>query len=80
MNRSTMNRRLLAGTASLAAAPFVGIAAGATANAADMPLKAPPPHVSTLSWAGWYLGLSAGGAWESNYWASADGAGAGADG
>jgi len=73
VNRSTTNRRLLSGTASLAVAPIFGIAAGPTANAADMPLKAPPPpHVAAPIWAGWYVGLSAGGAWESNYWQSTD--------
>jgi len=32
------------------------------ALAADMPLKAPPP-AAAMTWAGWYLGLNAGGVW-----------------
>ena len=66
MNGLIADRRLLAGAASIVVAPIVGIAAS---HAADMPLKAPQPApVATPMWAGWYVGLSAGGAWESNYW------------
>ncbi len=65
MNGLIADRRLLAGAASIVVAPIVGIAAS---HAADMPLKAPQPApVATPMWAGWYVGLSAGGAWESNY-------------
>jgi outer membrane immunogenic protein len=33
------------------------------AMAADMPVKAPPPPAAVFSWAGFYAGLNAGGAW-----------------
>src|ERR1700733_4180217 len=39
----------------------------APAFAADMPVKAPPKPVATgYSWAGWYIGLNAGGIWGSS--------------
>jgi outer membrane immunogenic protein len=33
------------------------------ASAADMPLKAPPPHVAPFSWTGFYLGGNVGYSW-----------------
>jgi outer membrane immunogenic protein len=36
------------------------------AQAADMPLKAPPPRAPVYNWTGWYVGASLGGAWSSN--------------
>ena len=51
-----MKRRLLGSVAlpALLASP---------AFAADMPVKAPPPPPAVYSWAGFYAGLNAGGAW-----------------
>lgn len=41
--------------------------ARAPAFAADMPVKAPPlPPAPVSSWTGWYAGLNAGGAWQSD--------------
>jgi outer membrane immunogenic protein len=37
---------------------------GTAANAADMPLKAPPLVVPPFSWAGFYVGVNAGGVWD----------------
>src|SRR4051812_10445981 len=36
---------------------------GSFAQAADMPIKAPPPRVETFSWTGSYIGGFGGGAW-----------------
>ncbi len=57
----TRKNSLLATASGIAAA-----AAGSSgAHAADMALKAPPrAPVAAPSWAGWYIGLSAGAAWE----------------
>jgi opacity protein-like surface antigen len=33
------------------------------AQAADMPVKAPPPSPPALSWTGFYIGGNVGGAW-----------------
>ena len=64
MNGLSAERRLLAGAAGIVVAPIFGLAAS---HAADMPVKAlPPAPVAAPMWAGWYLGVSAGGAWESN--------------
>lgn len=47
------------------AAGSVAAAAAGGAQAADMPIKAPPPApIAAPSWAGWYVGLNAGAAWE----------------
>lgn len=53
----------LSGAAGLALVPVMGMA-GPAANAADMKLKAPPAPlpVAAPTWAGWYIGVSAGGA------------------
>ena len=48
---------------STASGMAVAAAAGG-AQAADMPLKAPALTPAPLSWAGWYVGLNAGVAWE----------------
>jgi len=50
---------------------LLGIAAiaaliGAPAQAADMPLKAPPPPI--VSWTGFYVGLEGGGRWSNPSW------------
>jgi outer membrane immunogenic protein len=45
----------------LAACAVAAFAATETANAADMPLKAPPPPAPVFSWTGWYLGVNLGG-------------------
>ncbi len=36
------------------------------AQAADMPLKAPPMPAPVYSWSGWYVGVNGGGAWSSS--------------
>ncbi len=51
---------LLATASSVAA-----VAATGGAQAADMPLKAPPMQAPAASWAGWYVGLNAGANWQS---------------
>lgn len=54
-----MKRLLLATTALTSTVVAVG-----SASAADMALKAPPPAAATIAnWAGFYVGLNAGGAW-----------------
>jgi outer membrane immunogenic protein len=59
MNLTRLKSYLLTGTASVAA-PMLGMAG---ANAADMPLKAPPPPpVAAPVWTGWYIGGNVGGA------------------
>lgn len=55
---------LLATASSVAA-----VAAAGGAQAADMPLKAPPPApapVAAPTWAGWYVGLNAGANWQTS--------------
>ena len=47
--------------AALAASALTGFGA---AQAADMPLKAPPLVVPAFSWAGFYVGVNAGGVWD----------------
>jgi outer membrane immunogenic protein len=42
---------------------------GTPASAADMAVKAPPPApplAPVSTWAGWYIGLNAGGGWGNN--------------
>ena len=51
---------LLATVSSVAA-----VTAAGGAQAADMPLKAPPLPPPAASWAGWYIGLNAGANWQS---------------
>ena len=46
--------------ASIVTCAFTSILAGA-ANAADLPLKAPPPPLPVFGWTGFYAGLNAGG-------------------
>jgi outer membrane immunogenic protein len=48
----------------LATASGVAVAATGGAQAADMPIKAPMPAPVAASWAGWYVGLSAGANWQ----------------
>lgn len=69
MKLSEAKGYLLAGTASVAVAPIVGMAGMSAANAADLPVKAPPapPPIAAPSWAGWYIGLNIGGGSERNY-------------
>jgi outer membrane immunogenic protein len=69
MKLSEAKHYLLTGTASIAVAPIVGMAGMSAANAADLPVKAPPapPPVAAPSWAGWYIGLNIGGGSERNY-------------
>jgi outer membrane immunogenic protein len=48
----------------VAIATFATIVARASALAADLPVKAPPPPPAAVhSWTGWYVGLNAGYAW-----------------
>ena len=50
---------LIATSAGLAAAAMSG------AQAADMPIKAPPRYVEpAANWTGWYIGAHAGAAWQ----------------
>ena len=42
--------------------PIFGVGA---ASAADLPLKSPPPVLSTYNWTGFYVGAEAGGVWSS---------------
>src|SRR5881396_2878092 len=51
---------LIATSAGFAAAA----AAAPGAQAADMPIKAPQYVQPAASWAGWYIGANAGGAWQ----------------
>ncbi len=53
-----MKRRLLSVLVPLMVAGGVQ-----AASAADIPLKAPPPVAPVLTWAGFYVGLNAGAAW-----------------
>jgi outer membrane immunogenic protein len=53
-----MKKLMLAGALTLAI--------GGLAQAADMPLKAPPMAAPVYSWTGWYVGASLGGAWSSS--------------
>jgi outer membrane immunogenic protein len=62
MNLSKAKSYLLAGTAGVAVAPVIGLTGGSLANAADMPVKAPPAQVVATSWAGFYVGGNIGGA------------------
>jgi outer membrane immunogenic protein len=42
-----------------------GVAVASSAQAADMPVKAPPLQAAPMaSWEGWYVGLHAGGNWQ----------------
>lgn len=47
----------------VAVAGFSGVGATATALAADLPVKAPPPVVASYGWTGFYIGLNAGYGW-----------------
>ena len=68
MNPSNVKDYVLTGVSGIAVA---GIAGVSPAGAADLPVKAPAPlPVAAPVWAGWYIGLNAGGAWQSNYWNS----------
>jgi outer membrane immunogenic protein len=49
----------------LTVAAAVVLAMAGAAQAADMPLKAPPP-APAYSWSGWYVGVNGGGAWSSS--------------
>jgi outer membrane immunogenic protein len=49
----------------LTVAAAVVLALAGAAQAADMPLKAPPP-APAYSWSGWYVGINGGGAWSSS--------------
>jgi hypothetical protein len=64
MNMSKAKGYFLSGTAGIAIAPLMGMALAPAANAADLKLKAPPAPlpVAAPTWAGWYIGVSAGGA------------------
>jgi outer membrane immunogenic protein len=53
-----MKKLMLAGALTLTIAGL--------AQAADMPLKAPPMAAPVYNWTGWYVGASLGGAWSSN--------------
>jgi outer membrane immunogenic protein len=67
MNISKAKAYFLTGTAGIAIAPMMGLALAPAANAADLKLKAPPPPpIAAPSWAGWYIGVSAGGASQSS--------------
>ena len=56
-----MNKTLIASVALLALGTGV-------AEAADLPVKAPPPPVPVFSWTGFYIGANFGGAWAKNNW------------
>src|SRR5665213_1611276 len=65
MNLSKIKSYLLAGTAGVAIVPMMGLAVDQVANAA-------PPPMPVMSWAGWYVGLSVGGASQSNFFSNPD--------
>lgn len=59
MSRKSQKGYLLATAGGVAV-----VAAAGGAQAADMPMKAPMLPAPAVSWAGWYIGLSAGANWQ----------------
>lgn len=49
----------------LGSVAVLALSAAGAANAADLPVKAPPPPAPIYDWTGFYMGLNAGAAWAS---------------
>jgi opacity protein-like surface antigen len=62
----SLKGRLLTGVA------LVALAVAGAAQAADMPVKAPPPVAAPWSWAGFYVGAHAGYGWGQNHFTITD--------